>query len=214
LGRLGVDVSNDLSDFPVLRDLLEWTANVPSEALLMLCDGKHYNWNLLLQRKNAKPRITIWAELTSHGNLSVRWCPTGYQDGVINLQKLQNHHYNSVEGMDNPQPLDFCYFSDQPKPTFNARPQNELMFIRGVADLVPDPDLQGYGINRDTIDAVLICAVRSCFENLTKNLTRSFEVKVQTEFKFDTREEMSHENPARSIARVVRWELRPIDTIR
>jgi hypothetical protein len=90
---------------------------------------------------------------------------------------------------------------------------NELMYIRGVGNLRPEPrDSSGsYATyNADVVDSVLIGAVRSAYEGLIRQLEYSFAVDVVDAFDFVTRNEVGQTDPSpyRSpIRRVVAWTL-------
>jgi hypothetical protein len=88
---------------------------------------------------------------------------------------------------------DFDWFVGDEEPTFDSRPSNELMYIREVGNLRPEP-CDSYGpyavYNTDVVDSALICAVRSAYENLIKQLEHSFEVDVVDAFDFVTRDEI------------------------
>jgi hypothetical protein len=87
------------------------------------------------------------------------------------------------------------------------------MYIRGVGNLRPEPR-ESYGpyatYNADVVDSILICAVRSAYEGLIRQLEHSFEVDVVDAFDLVTQEEVGETDasPYRSsIRRVIAWSL-------
>lgn len=223
LGRLGLEVEQiERHDRPpntktVLSDLLNWLDDHPGEAF-----AKLVNWQALdfvqmrsrLERNwKAKPRIELSAHITKMNNLSVRWHPGGWRNTDYNWGATDRASLNLIKQQKWSTPPDFHSFTGDEEPTFNSRPSNELMYIRGVGNLNSEP-CDSYGpyasYNRDVLDALLICAVRAAYEGLIKQLDHSFEVDVLDAFDFVTRNEFD-EDDALSLKfptrRVVSWSL-------
>jgi len=161
--------------------------------------------------RNAKPRIELSAHITKMNNLSVRWHPGGWRDADYDWAATDRNYFNLIKQRKWNTPPDFHWFTGDEEPTFNSRPTNELMYIRGVGNLRPDPR-DSYGpyaaYNGDVVDSLLICAVRAAYEGLIKQLGYSFEVDVLDEFDFVTREEIIEGDDFSSefpIDRVVSW---------
>ena len=94
------------------------------------------------------------------------------------------------------EPPDFYRFIGDEDPTFDSRPSNELMYVRGVGNLRPEPR-DSYGpYDVDVVDSVLICAVRSPYESLVRQLEYSFAVDVVDAFNFVTRNEVDQIDPS------------------
>jgi hypothetical protein len=191
LGRLGLEVHDiERHDRPpntkmVLSDLLDWLDDHPGEAFAKLA-----NWQALdfahmrsrLERNwNAKPRIELSAHITKMKNLSVRWYPRGWRNADYNWAATDRDSFDLIKQRKWNTPPDFHSFAGDEEPTFDSRPANELMYIRGVGNLRPEP-CESYGpyatYNRDVVDSLLICAVRAAYERLIKHLEHSFEVDV------------------------------------
>jgi hypothetical protein len=222
LGRLGLTVhdieSHDRAPHTqcVLSDLLAWLEDHPSDAFAQLSDWKCLDLNQMADRvsknREAKPRIEVSAVITRMNNLSVRWHPAGWRQAYLLYPSGAYDPRNFVPNYKWPNPPDFRWFAGDEDPTFDARPTNELMYIRGVANLSPDP--RGYGpyvtYNVDVVHSVLICAVRAAYEQLIRQLQRSFEVDVLHAFDFTVRDEIDADNSFSQrfpTKRVVAWTL-------
>jgi hypothetical protein len=223
LGRLGLEVHDiERHDRPpntktVLSDLIGWLSDRPGEAF-----AKLFNWQTLdfaqvrsrLEKDRlAKPRIEVSAHITKMNNLSVRWHPGGWKLTDFDWHRTDHHHSNLITHRRWREPPDFRWFVGDEDPTFDSRPSNELMYIRGVGNLRPEPR-ESYGpyatCNADVVDSILICAVRSAYEGLIRQLEHSFEVDVVDAFDFVTQEEVDEADasPYRSsIRRVIAWSL-------
>lgn len=224
LGRLGLEV-HDIERFDrppntktVLSDLIDWLSERPGEAF-----AKLFNWQTLdfaqlrsrIEKDHAaKPRIEVSAHITKMNNLSVRWHPGGWSSTDFDWQRSDHHHFNLITHRKWREPPDFDWFVGDEDPTFDSRPSNELMYIRGVGNLHPEPR-DSYGpyatYNADVVDAILICAVRSAYEGLIKQLKYNFDVTVIDGFDFAMREEIdetaSSSSYRSSVRRVVAWTL-------
>jgi hypothetical protein len=216
LGRLNVD-DRYLRGYPqeTLSNLLEFSGSQPSEAYARLVDWKNLNLEQLIARwqtdPEAKPRIEIHAEITSRDNLSVCWYPAGWRKAVFDLELCRDgDHYNMIPKKRWPEPPDFSWFSDYAMGGWDARKPNELMFIRGVGRLRPQPprSLGEYSDhNFDVVDSILICAVRAAYESLIERLRNSFDVTVIDTFDFEIVPEKADPEAHYPINRVVGWKL-------
>jgi hypothetical protein len=226
-GRLGFEI-NDLESHSrppntqsVLSDLLSWLDEGHGSAL-----SKVVNWRWLDLPKielriegdrEAKPRIEISAHITKMNNLSVRWHPAGWRESDVDWQGSAYGYSNSLNQRKFKQPTDFRRFRGDEEPSFNDRPSNELMYIRGVGNLHPEPR-EDYGpyskYNRDVVDSILICAVRSAYECMIKTLGQSFQVEVLDAFSFEICEEPKSDSAfGYSTRRVAAWELVDVVTL-
>jgi hypothetical protein len=161
----------------------------------------------------AQPRIEISAEITKMNNLSVRWHPGGWRDSEFDWQTGASNHFNLISRRRWREPPDFRWFIGDEDPTFDSRPSNELMYVRGVGNLRPAP-VDGYGpyaiYNRDVLDSILICAVRAAYEGLIEQLTYNFEVAALDAFDFVVRDEYDETDKTPfcvPVHRVVAWTL-------
>jgi hypothetical protein len=199
----------------VLSDLLEWQRNFPNQAYAELVDWKTLDFGQIRKRletnRFAKPRIELSAEITKMNNLSVRWHPGGWRDTAHDWSNRDHDFGNLITRRKWRQPPDFHWFSGDEEPTFNSRASNELMYIRGVGNLCPEPREYGpFTYNRDVVHSILICAVRNAYERLIEQLQRSFEVKVLDGFDFEVRDEIDETDIGLRpypIHRVVGWSL-------
>jgi hypothetical protein len=224
LGRLGLEI-DDIERFDrppnterVLSGLIDWLSERPGEAFAKLFNWQTLDFGQLRSRieKNraSKPRIEISAHITKMNNLSVRWHPGGWSSTDFDWQRSDHHHFNLITHRKWREPPDFDWFVGDEDPTFDSRPSNELMYIRGVGNLRPEPR-DSYGpyatYNSDVVDAILICAVRSAYEGLISQLEHNFEVTVIDGFDFVTREEVDETGSSslyRSpVQRVIAWTL-------
>lgn len=146
-------------------------------------------------------------------NLSVRWHPGGWKLSEFDWGRKDHHFSNLITHRKWSVPPDFWWFVGDEDPTFDSRPSNELMYIRGVGNLRPEPR-DSYGpyanYNRDVLDSILICAVRSAYEGLVRQLDEVFEVEVIDSFEFLTRDEVDEGDPSPfryPIHRVVAWSI-------
>ena len=223
LGRLEMELADIESHArppntrTILSDLLAWLSSQPSKAYAELVSWKTLDFDQLRDRLrrdyNARPRIEISAEITKMNNLSVRWHPGGWRDSEFNWDRANYNFSNLITHRTWKQPPDFHWFSGDEQPTFEGRPSNELMYIRGVGNLRPEPETD-YGpyasYNRDVLDSILICAVRSAYETLLKQLEYSFDVTVINAFDFAIREEVDESDQwslRYPIRRVIAWSL-------
>ena len=201
----------------VLSDLMRWLSNQPGEAYAKLVDWRSLNFNQLRQRiidnKLPKPRIELSAHITKMNNLSVRWHPRGWRDSRFDWDNSDRNYLNLITHRKWEESPDFHWFEGDQESTFNSRPSNELMYLRGVGNLDPDPK-QIYGpfiaFNRDVVDSLLICAVRCAYENLIEQLEQNFEVQVIDAFDFVTQDETHGDDvlaQRHPIHRVVSWSL-------
>ncbi len=233
LGRLDLDI-HDIEDHSrapnrrsVLSDLLEWSVDQPAENFARLYDWSSVDSNNMGLRRDrdpqAKPRIEITAHLTKMNNLSVLWHPSGWRSSEINWDTEHRHHYNMITHRRWKSPPDFWWFHGDEEVSFDSRPTNELMFIRGVGHLRPEPSPDGYGpyakYNRDVLDGLLVAAVRSAYEGLIERLRYSFEVDVFDEFDFELAEQSDFEDESDSIGglayrQIVGWRLEDAATLR
>jgi hypothetical protein len=219
LGRLGLQ-PHDIESHSrpphtqsVLSDLLDWLSEHPTKAYGKLVSWQILNLQLLYTRmesdKFAKPRIELSAHITKMENLSVRWHPGGWRESEINWNPTDRNYFNLVPRRKWKRPPDFHWFEGDEEVSFTSRASNELMYIRGVGNLHPEPKTE-YGYyatyNHDVVDAILICAVRAAYEGLAEQLRSNFEVDVIDGFDFVTRDE-DDESGHFKIHRVVGWSL-------
>lgn len=222
LGRLGLEASDiERDDRPpntktVLSDLMGWLDGDKDAALAHLVNWRHLDLECMSDRVNrdrrAKPRIEISATITKMNNLSVCWHPGGWRESSIDWS-VSGERRNLIELRRWAEPPDFWFFVGDEEPTFQGRATNELMYVRGVNNLKPEPR-EEYGpyatYNRDVVDSILICAVRSAYERLIEQLKESFDVTVMDAFDFVTRDERRDADPGLSdwpIKRVISWSL-------
>ncbi|NJM35559.1 MAG: hypothetical protein HC850_13635 [Rhodomicrobium sp.] len=222
LGRLGLDISDiERTDRPpnretVLSDLIEWLSDFPGEAFARLVNWQTLDFaQLQLRLKenlHAKPRIELSAHITKMNNLTVLWHPEGWRNTEFDFNRADRDHSNLITHRKWRQPPDFQWFVGDEEPTFDSRPSNELLFLRGVGNL--RPEFRDYGpyakYNKDVVDSILICAVRAAYESLIKQLQYCFEVNVLNNFDFTMQKESEEVEPApfgHSIHRVIGWTL-------
>jgi hypothetical protein len=222
LGRLNLDI-REIERYErgphtkqVLSDLLHWLNGGSNSAVANLFNWQHLDLERMIQRINkdrkAKPRIEISATITKMNNLSVCWHPGGWRDSSFDWRS-SGERRNLIGCRRWAEPPDYLWFVGDEEPTFQGRATNELMFIRGVGNLDPEPCEQ-YGFyaayNGDVVDSILICALRSAYECLVTRLEESFDVVVIDAFDFVTRDE-SHDGDTRigdwSTKRVTGWSL-------
>jgi hypothetical protein len=205
LGRLGLQKSDLGSEAQqVLDDLLDWLSDQPGEAYARLVSWQGLALDRLTERHRkwgdprvpgcevleARPRIKVRAEVNQKQNLTVRWYPTGWDAGGFSEE-----------------PTDFRTFRDWGG-TWGRRPDNELLWLRGVGALRPESDrswLFHIGINRDVAHSILICAVRAVYEGLLRNLKRSCQVTVLQNFVFKEEDEV--DEAGETLRRVAGWRL-------
>jgi hypothetical protein len=210
----GIDVLELPDRFWVLRDLVAWRDTFPNDAFAKSVCWNSFDLEMLVERSRttktiAKPRIEVSAEITTKRNLSVRWHPSGFHEAEDDRNRPM-HSYNVVDPNAFREPPDFQQFRGDESLSFESRPSNELMFIRGVGFLNPSPD-RANATRRDIIDAMLICAVRATHEHLIESLRQCFEVTASQQFQFEFRdedEEFSKSTGWRSSPRVIGWSLR------
>ncbi|RWH79135.1 MAG: hypothetical protein EOQ86_14610 [Mesorhizobium sp.] len=223
LGRLGMEI-RDIEDHArppntrtVLSDLLQWLSDRPGKAYAELINWQTLDFPQMRSRleedRYAKPRIELSAEITKMNNLSVRWHPAGWRDSEFDWRRPDHHYSNLITHRKWQQPPDFHWFVGDEQPTFDSRPSNELMYVRGVGNLRPAPR-EEYGpyasYNRDIVDSILICAVRSAYETLLSQLEYSFDVTLIHAFDFVTRDEGDENDPWSArypIRRVISWTI-------
>lgn len=221
LGRLGFAVediesrSSPPNGEEVLSELLGWIGEHPGANYAALVEWQNLDFANLTERldrnRDAKPRIEVTAEITKMRNFSVRWYPAGWRDASPNWGETDRHPWNMIGHKIWDTPPDFRWFRGDQPATFDGRATNELMFIRGVGNLHPEPRDE-YGtyakFNHDLVDSMLIAAVRAAYEGLIEQLSNSFEVEVLDAFEFSFREEDSDDEYARRPdRRVVGWQI-------
>lgn len=221
VGRLGLSVDDiERRDRPpntkmVLSDILDWLSD-PPESLLKMADWRAIDLDNMSARirtnRNAKPRIEVTAHITKMNNLSVRWYPGGWADSEINWDN-KNWGVNLISRRVWRERPDFSWFQGDEEPTFDSRPSNELMYLRGVGNLSPEPR-ESYGpyatYNSDIVDSILISAVRAAYESLIDRLKSAFEVHAINGFDFAIREEIDETEEKHfryPIRRVTGWTL-------
>ncbi len=219
LGRLDLDIFDiERHDRPphtmaVLSDLLKWMENHGNEHHLYMWEN--FNFASLIERmkkrRNVLPRIQISAYITKMNNLSVRWHPEGwgqtvyldYDDPRAGFGQSRVVPMNRRDTKEN-EPSDFLFFGGDEDPTWDSRPSNELMYIRGVGNLDLNREYGPYvRINRNVLDGLLICAVRAAYESLIERLKNNFEIRVVTVFTFVE----TGERGLDSNGRVIGWSL-------
>jgi hypothetical protein len=153
-------------------------------------------------------------------NLSVVWHPGGWKHSYFDFNATHRSHLNLISQRKWRHAPDFRWFVGDEPPYFDSRASNELMYIRGVGSLRPEP-IAEFGpyatYNADVVDSILICAVRSAYEGLIDRLKCSFEVDVVDAFDFVIRDEVD-DSAARSsqfpIRRVAAWSLENAEDLR
>lgn len=226
LGRLGLQ-PRDIESHSrpphtetVLSDLLGWLSEHPTKAYGKLVNWQNLNLPLLYSRvesdKFAKPRIELSAHITKMENLSVRWYPGGWRDSEVNWNSDDRNYFNLISQRKWKRPPDFRWFEGDEEVSFTSRASNELMYIRGVGNLNPEPTTD-YGYyatyNDDVVDSILVCAVRAAYEGLIEQLRSNFEVEVIDGFDFVVRDE-DDESRHFKVHRVVSWSLENATEIR
>lgn len=196
---------------------MDWLGEHPGKAYAKPVDWRtldlprlHARWE---RDRSAKPRIELSAHITKMNNLSVRWHPKGWRNAVFDWHRTDRNHSNLITHRKWTEPPDFHWFEGDEEPSFDSRPSNELVYLRGVGNLLPAPR-DNYGpyatFNHDVVDSILICAVRAAYEGLIEQLKHSFHVHVINAFDFVLREEI-HGDDERSrrfpAHRVVAWIL-------
>ena len=162
---------------------------------------------------SARPHIEVMAQITRMNNFSVRWYPAGWCEGDFDRSWTDQNSLNLIPQRTWPKPPDFLWFEGDESPTFERRPSNELMYIRGVGNLRPEPrGVSGtyFKYNADVVDSVLFCAVRAAYEGLIRQLELSFRVDALNAFGFVVREEpdeTDHSFYGIPIRRVVGWSI-------
>jgi hypothetical protein len=226
LGRLGltIDEVEDRGRPPntmVLSDLLAWLSDPPGKAFAQLGDWQRLDLDEIRRRlrddRAAKPRIEVSATITKMRNLSVRWHPAGWGDAEFDWTATNADYFNLISRRKWPKKPDFRWFEGDQTPTFETRSSNELMYVRGVGNLRPDPREEYFGsYNRDVLDSILICAVRAAYESLVRQLGFAFDVEILDAFDFETREEIDESRGFSSkspINRVVKWTLEDAEVV-
>ncbi len=223
LGRLGLELEDiERREKPphvqtVLSDLIDWLDEHPGPSFANLVNWQAFDLDVMSSRleedHSAKPRIEISARLTRMNNLSVCWYPGGWRHSLFICDSTAHSSINLIPRRKWSEPPDFRWFIVGEKPTSDARPTNELMYLRGVGGLDPDPRTR-YGpsarYNHDVVDSILICAVRSAYEALIEQCRLIFEVEALETFEFEVRNEAdtagcgSRPPP---VHRVVSWSL-------
>jgi hypothetical protein len=169
LGRLSIDPDEIRDTFrQPMSEIAGWLDDPMTEGMRFLYDYRSLSFAKLIERMRQagrddwaglpKPRIVISAEVTSKDNFSVRWEP-----GQISLRRS---HVPAPEWMLEPN-------SDY---AIGARPETELMFIRGFGLLryaLEDPE-------RKAIAMLLLMATASAFNQLVERLKCHFDVQVLT----------------------------------
>jgi len=222
LGRLGLEDSQiESHNRPpntktVYSDLLKWLSSRPAEAFARLFDWQALNIELMRSRlstdRNARPRVELSAHITKMNNLSVRWYPGGWRQTEFDWDRATYSRVNLIQQRKWIRPPDFHWFTGDEDPYFDSRPSNELMYIRGVGNLRPQPRGE-YGPyathNSDVVDSILVCAVRSAYEALARELAFSFEVEVIDAFDFVILDEIDESDRMFSSTthRVIGWSL-------
>jgi len=162
----------------------------------------------------SKPRIEISAHITKMNNLSVRWHPGGWRQAEFDWERIGRDTYNLITRHKWKQAPDFRWFTGDEEPTFQSRASNEIMYIRGVGNLRPEPrdDFGYYSThNADVLDSILVCAVRATYEQLIGQLQSLFEVTTINGFHFETRDEFDEsdtDSRRHAIHRVIAWSIK------
>lgn len=223
LGRLGLEVDDierhDRAPHTktVLSDLMDWLSEHPGQAYAKLVDWRTLDLLRLQARlerdRSAKPRIELSAHVTKMNNLSVRWHPKGWRNADFDWHRSDRNQFNLITHRKWTDAPDFCWFEGDEDPTFNSRPSNELIYLRGVGNLRPEPR-DTYGpyatFNNDIVDSILICAVRAAYEGLIEQLKNSFDIDVIDSFDFVLRGESpsdGEQSRRYPVHRVVTWSL-------
>jgi len=223
VGRLGLAINdlecrdNSQRRQTVLSDLLSWYDNDMNEALARIYDWRRYELPGLLKRQrigeDSRPRIELTASISPARDLSVRWYPSGWSTSMVSLELSDRSSLNGLDRRKFQHPIDFHWFRGDEESSFNIRPSNELLFLRGVGNLDPAPVETRNGdaiYNKDVWDSILICAVRAAYEGLVERLRTNFQIDVLSEFEFETQDEDSDgvaTDGFDKVRRVTRWEL-------
>lgn len=218
MGRLGVR-DHELHEYhrDVLRNVGSWLSEHPGEAYAKMTNWLHLDLEKVAERfdrdRTSKPRIELCAEITKKRNLTVRWYPRGWHEGILDLTKRPKNPFNLIEQYRFPEPPDFVWFEGDEPATFQGRASNELMFIRGVGSLDPQPEKQ-YGqyatYNFDVMSANLLGLVCAAYNALIEQLSCAFDVTVIDRFEVETRPEIDEGDPLSSsfpTDRPVSWKI-------
>jgi hypothetical protein len=157
-----------ISDLSQNRERIYWDLREPfhEHAIGDLYEWWNYDQPKLLQRAGrrhrAKPRIVLNAIITRPGNFSLEWTPDSLNGGDWT-------HFHRTSGYG------------------PYRPSNELMFIRGVRGLNPNPKPdQQYGTQHDPlVDAHLLACLGAAVSSLENRLKISFEVRWESKLVLD-----------------------------
>lgn len=113
---------------------MHWLDEHPGPSFANLVDWQRLNISQMTSRieadRSAKPRIEISAHISKMNNLSVRWHPGGWRYSDIDWGRAGQHSPNLITHRKWNQPTDFRWFVGDEQPTFDARPTNELMYVR------------------------------------------------------------------------------------
>lgn len=156
------------SDLGRCQERAYWGLSEPFHeyAIADLHDWRDYDQAKLLdrwvRRGRAKPRIVLNAFITKPGNLSLEWAP----------DPTAGSDWTSFHRMSGYGPY---------------RPSNELMFIREVRKLNPNPKSDdGDGPLQDRlVDAHLLACAGAALDDLERRLAISFDVRWESRFVLD-----------------------------
>lgn len=115
-----------------------------------------------------KPKAIIYMFITSKGNLSVRWHPTE--------TKFNGEQYFDWAMLPSTEP--YAY----------QRPENEILFVRDINFITPDPTYESYQDNDDraALHSMLLALIWAMIKHIKMTLEPIVEIEFQDEFEIIT----------------------------
>lgn len=176
MGRLGIE-SHDL--LPYQRTLYEdlWQP-LDEEALAQMLSYWDYNLDLLYQRTRghapnepARPRIDVYVEVTSKGNLKAEWFPRGWNQWGPPAEQLTSSDFARWRRAETRQA---GYFT---------RPSNELFFLHGVEHALRTIDRPSRAEVQPLVlfDHVMLQACHDVVIEMGVRLEPHFDVRMLTD---------------------------------
>lgn len=176
MGRLSIESHNLL---PYQRELYEdlWQP-LDEEALAQMLSYWDYNLDLLYQRKRgyapnepAKPRIDVYVEITSKGNLKAEWFPRGWNQWGPPADDFIGS--------------DFARWrrAETRRSGYFTRPSNELFFLHGVEHALRTVDRPSRADDQPLVlfDHVLLQACHDVVIEMGIRLEPHFDVRMLTD---------------------------------